>query len=366
MPGRSHFRGRRRSAAAPVRLRARNRNGRIAPGEARFTATMEPMAESRNWAFPQSVQPKPDEVRFDLDLVLDAVVMVHSEVPDDAFTASILGTERVGNGVVIREDGVVLTIGYLITEAHAIWLTTNRGTVVPGYPLGYDQATGLGLVQPLAQIDAPVLARGTAAAVSAADDVIVVGQGGRAHALKAKVIDKREFAGYWEYVLDEALFTAPAHPQWGGAALVDMDGRLLGIGSLLVQEVLAGQSIQGNMSVPIDVLEPILEDLLRLGRPDRAPRPWLGIYATESNGQLVVAGLAPGGPAERAGVRQGDLVVEVSGRRVAGLADLFRSIWALGAAGIEIPLSLTRNGHAVGVIIHSADRNEFLKKPSLH
>jgi S1-C subfamily serine protease len=324
------------------------------------------MAESKNWAFPQSVQPKPEDVSFELDAVLDSVVMVHSEVADDAFTASILGTERVGNGAVIRQDGIVLTIGYLITEAHAVWLTSNRGKVVPGYPLAYDQTTGFGLVQPLQQLDAPVLRRGSAASVAPGDDVIVVGQGGRGHALKAKLIDKREFAGYWEYVLDEALFTAPAHPQWGGAALVDVNGSLLGIGSLLVQELLAGQSVQGNMSVPVDLLEPILEDMVSLGRPNRPPRPWLGMYATESNGQLAVAGLAPTGPAERAGVRQGDLIVEVAGRRVAGLADLFRKVWSLGPAGTEIPLTLTRNGHAVDMTLQSADRNDYLKKPSLH
>jgi S1-C subfamily serine protease len=324
------------------------------------------MAESRSWAFPASVQPKPEEVGFELDAVLDAVVMVHSEIPEDAFTASILGTERVGNGVVIAQDGVVLTVGYLITEAHAIWLTTNRGSVVPGYPLAYDQVTGFGLVQPLGHLDAPMLRRGSAAPLVAGDDVIVVGQGGRAHALKAKVIDKREFAGYWEYVLNEAVFTAPAHPQWGGSALVDLEGKLIGIGSLLVQEVLAGQSVQGNMSVPIDLLEPILEDMRRLGRPDRAPRPWMGMYATETNSQLVVAGLAPGGPAEQAGVQQGDVLKAVAGSRVSGLADLFRKVWNLGPAGVEIPLSLSRGGHAMEVRLRSADRNDFLKKPSLH
>lgn len=324
------------------------------------------MAESRNWAFPQSVQPKPEELSFDLDGVLDAVVMVHSEIPEDAFTASILGTERVGNGVVIGEDGIVLTIGYLITEAQGIWLTTNRGIVVPGYPLAYDQVTGFGLVQPLAHLDAPMLARSTAGPLAAGDDVIVIGHGGRAHALKAKVIDKREFAGYWEYVLDEALFTAPAHPQWGGAALVDFGGKLIGIGSLLVQEVLAGQSVQGNMSVPVDLLDPILEDMRRLGKPNRPPRPWLGMYTTETNGQLVVAGLAPGGPAEQAGIQQGDMLKAVAGLRVEGLADLFRKVWSRGAAGVEIPLSLSRGGRAIDVTVRSADRNDFLKKPSLH
>jgi S1-C subfamily serine protease len=268
--------------------------------------------------------------------------------------------------VVIRKDGLVLTIGYLITEAESIWLTTNRGTVVAGHPLAYDQATGFGLVQPLGRLDVPVLPRGSASTCMFGDDVIVVGHGGREHALKAKVIAVREFAGYWEYVLDEAVFTAPAHPQWGGAALVGAEGRLLGIGSLLVEETVAGQSIQGNMIVPIDLLGPILDDMLKLGRPARPARPWLGMYTTEVRGQLVVGGLAEGGPAHRAGIRMKDMVLEVAGERVAGLADLYRRVWRLGAAGVEVPLTLARDGELVRLRLRSADRSDFLKKPLLH
>ena len=324
------------------------------------------MAEQGNWAFPQGVQPQQNELQFDLDRALDAVVQLRSEIPDDAFTASILGTERTGNGVVIRDDGLVLTIGYLITEASSIWLTTNNGTAIAGYPLAYDQATGFGLVQPLGKLDLPALPRGSAATCVVGDDIVVIGHGGRAHAMKAKIIAKREFDGYWEYVLDEALFTSPAHPQWGGAAVVGMDGRLLGIGSLLVEEAQEIKQAQGNMIVPIDLLEPILDDMLKLGRASRAPRPWLGMYATETSGQIIVGGLADGGPAHHAGIRQGDMVLEVAGRRVTSLADLFRGIWALGPAGTEIPLTLARQGSLLNVRLQSIDRNDFLKKPSLH
>jgi S1-C subfamily serine protease len=324
------------------------------------------MAEQGNWAFPKGVQPQQDELRFDLDSALDAVVHLRSEIPEDAFTASILGTERAGNGVVIRDDGLVLTIGYLITEARSIWLTTNSGLAVAGYPLAYDQATGFGLVQPLGRLGVSALPRGSAASCATGNDVIVIGHGGRAHALKAKIIAKREFAGYWEYVLDEALFTAPAHPLWGGTALVGMDGRLLGIGSLLVEEALDGKQAQGNMIVPIDLLEPILDDMLKLGRSSRAPHPWLGMYAAEAGAQIVVGGLAKDGPAHRAGIRQGDMVLEVAGQRVSSLADLFRRIWRLGAAGTEIPLTLAREGSLLNVRLQSVDRSDFLKKPLLH
>jgi len=324
------------------------------------------MAEQKDWAFPAEMRPRPEDWRFDLDRALDAMVLLRAEVPEDAFTASILGTERAGNGVVIGENGLVLTIGYLITEASVIWLTTTKRTVVGGTVLAYDQATGFGLVQALGKLGVKPIERGSAASIRVGENVVVAGHGGRAHALKATVFAKREFAGYWEYVLDETLFTAPAHPQWGGAALIGADGKLAALGSLLVQEKIDAGTIQGNMLVPIDLLGPILDDMVKTGRVQRPPRPWLGMYTTEAGERLVIAGLAPGGPAERAGVRVGDAVLEVAGAKPKTLADLWRKVWDLGPSGAVVPLKLARNGKVNGVRIVSADRADFLKKPHLH
>jgi S1-C subfamily serine protease len=318
------------------------------------------------WAFPVEMRPRAEEWRFDLERALDAVVSLRAEIPEDAFTAQILGTERAGSGIVIREDGLVLTIGYLITEASTIWLTTNKGTVAGGFPLAYDQTTGFGLVQPLGKLGVRPIERGTASAVRVGENVVMAGHGGAAHALKATVFAKREFAGYWEYVLDEALFVAPAHPQWGGAGLIGSDGRLLGVGSLLVQEKIDASTLQGNMIVPIDLLAPILDDMLKLGKVDRLPRPWLGLYATEAGPRLVVAGLAPGGPAEKAGMQLGDIIVEVAGGKPASLADLFRRIWACGSSGCDVALRTLRETSMRDVTVRSADRADFLKKPHLH
>ena len=324
------------------------------------------MAAQKDWAFPAEMRPKPEDWRFDLDHALDAVVLVRSEIPEDAFTAPILGTERAGNGVVINDSGLVLTIGYLITEASVIWLATNKGTVVGGYPMAFDQNTGFGLVQPLGKLGVKPIERGSASSLRVGENVVVAGQGGRAHALKATVFAKREFAGYWEYVLDEALFTAPAHPQWGGSALIGADGKLAGIGSLLVQEKVDASTLQGNMIVPIDLLAPILDDMTKTGRASRAPRPWLGMYVTEAGERLVVAGLAPGAPAERAGMRVGDAVIEVGGAKPSSLADLWRKVWAHGTPGAIVPLKLARGGKIIEVRLTSADRADFLKKPHLH
>jgi S1-C subfamily serine protease len=320
------------------------------------------------WEFPETLRPQQNRFNFDLQAVYRSAVLVHTEASEDGCTASDLGTERLGSGVVIRsaERKIVLTIGYLITEAESIWLTTHDGKVVEACPLAFDQVSGFGLVQPLGPLDAPAIERGSAASLAIGDKVIVVGHGGERHSLEAQLIARREFAGYWEYLLDEALFTAPPHPQWGGTALIGSEGLLLGIGSLFVQESLAQESFDANMFVPIDLLEPILEDMIELGRTRRLPRPWLGVYAAEQSDHVVVASLTRGGPAERAGLRPGDIILEVGTRRVRTLPELFRTIWSSGVAGIDVPLKLSRDNQSLQVMVRSATRDDFLKKPLKH
>jgi S1-C subfamily serine protease len=325
------------------------------------------MASLEDWKLPAALQPKPDDYTYDLDRALSSVVGLSSQVPADAFTAEILGTERAGNGVLIRDDGLVLTIGYLITEAEEVWLTTNTGRVVPGHVLAYDQVTGFGLVQALARLDIPVLPIGDSSRAPVGEHVVVAGAGGRARSIAARIVARQEFAGYWEYLLDEAIFTAPGHPHWGGTALIGSGGELLGIGSLQLQHATPrGETLPLNMIVPIDLLTPILDDMTRLGRPNRPARPWLGLYASETENKVVVIGLATQGPAKQAGVEAGDNVLAVAGRAVGTLASFFRRVWALGEAGVEVPLTIHRAGRMFEVRITSADRNRFLKVPRLH
>ncbi len=323
------------------------------------------MSDTRSWAFPTTMQPHASEVDFDLEHATQAVVHLSVRIPEDAFTAPVLGTEREGNGVVIGDNGMIATIGYLITEADAIWITASDGRVVPGHPLAYDFATGFGLVQPLEPLGLAPISLAESTAVEPDDDVFVIGSGGRAHALKAQVFARREFAGFWEYLLDEALFTSPPHPEWSGAALLDGDGQLIGIGSLFVQEADDDDVRKGNMFVPTSLLKPILEAMARTGRSPHPAPPWLGVYTSDENNRLVVGELAKDGPAERAGVRMGDTIVAVGDRRVSGLADFFRSMWQLGPAGTEIPLTLARGESLLPVRVRSADRSDYLKKPSL-
>ncbi len=324
------------------------------------------MTGSFDWRVPPEVEPQASAYEYDLDRALSAMVSLRTVVPVDAFTADILGTERTGNGIIIRNDGIVLTIGYLVTEASEVWMTLADGRIVAGHVIGYDQDTGFGLIQALGRLDMPPLELGTSTDAIPGTGVVSAGAGGVAHSLAARVVARQEFAGYWEYVLDEAIFTAPAHPYWGGAGLIGPDGTLLGVGSLQLEQ--AGQDGEGvplNMYVPIDLLKPILDDMLTLGQANRPPRPWLGLYATEVDNRVVIAGVAGKGPASRA-LRQGDVVLEVGGMKVSGLAGLFRTMWSLGKAGVEVPMTIYRDGHPVELTVTSGDRNRFLKGPSLH
>jgi S1-C subfamily serine protease len=294
---------------------------------------------------------------------LQSIVGVRSSIPDDAFTAATLGTRREGSGVVIRDNGLVLTIGYLITEAEDVWLTTQAGRVVPAHALAYDQETGFGLVQALDRLDLPAMEFGAATQAEIGDPVVLAD--GIGQVVRANIVAKQEFAGYWEYLLDEAIFTAPAHPSWGGAALIGADGKLLGIGSLHLQMGRGEEISEVNMIVPIDLLPPILNDLLARGGVDKPPRPWLGAYSAESNGEVVVMNVTEGGPAAQAGMRPGDIISDVRDGEIDGLADFYRKLWASGPAGSEVPIRIVRNGRETWLRVKSADRGSFLRKPHL-
>lgn len=323
------------------------------------------MAEEIDWEIPEAAQPKPDEFAFDLDRALQSVVGIQATIPDDAFTAQTLGTQRSGSGVVIRDSGLIATIGYLITEADNIWITTSDGHAVRGHVAAYDQETGFGLVQALGRLGFPALPLGESASLEIGAPVVVAA-GGRQQSISARLIARQEFPGTWEYLLEEALFTAPAHPFWGGAGVLDAKGKLVGVGSLHVQQSIPMSEPRDiNMSVPIDLLTPQLDELLTYGRPNRPPRPWIGAYTTETESRVAIAGVLPKGPAAQAGMRVGDIIWAVRDEAVSNLADFYRKLWRSGSAGVEIPIELVRDGRTVWVRVKSRDRGAMLKRTPL-
>jgi S1-C subfamily serine protease len=300
---------------------------------------------------------------LDLETINRSVTKLRADIPEDAFTAAILGSQRIGNGVVIDSTGLVLTIGYLMTEATDVWLTDPAGREIAAHPLAYDQVTGFGLVLPLQKLDAPPVPLGSSSELRAGSEVYVLSAKDFAPPQTARVLARREFAGAWEYLLEEAIFTAPAHPHWSGAALIDARGALVGLGSLLVRELIAGEEINANMFVPIDLLKPILQSLASTGRVDRQPRPWLGVYAVEVAGKVYVTGVVEGGPAQSADIREGDVISEVAHQEVGTLPEFYRRVWAVGPAGTGVPLTTIRGATQLHLNVRSVDRGELLKRP---
>lgn len=317
------------------------------------------------WRVPPANQPRASDYGFDLDHALGSVVGLHAIIPPDAFSAETLGTERAGNGVVI-DNGLVLTIGYLITEAESVWLHLADGRVVEGHALGFDSVTGFGLVQALGDLGVEPLPLGSSADTRIGDRVVVGGAGGRTRSVASQIVAKQEFAGYWEYLLDEAVFTYPAHPNWGGTALLNERGQLIGIGSLQLERERDGKAEHVNMTVPIDLLKPILDDLRRFGRVNKPARPWLGLFSTEIDDRVLVIGISANGPAARAELKTGDVILAVDGEKVTSQSEFYRKMWALGAAGVDVPLTVHHEGVTFDVTVTSTDRFKLLKAPQLH
>lgn len=302
-----------------------------------------------------------------------AVTGLRSQIPADAHTAPYLGTERLGNAVVIDDHGLVLTVGYLLLECSHIEIADHDHGWVEAAFVGYDFETGFGLARASRPLGIGPATLGDSSKLAADDQVIVAGRGGQDHAMLARVASRRPFSGYWEYYLDDAIFTVPSHPDWGGSALVARDGAVVAIGSLLVEDANispadaadADEPAQGNMFVPIDLFTPIRDELVTDGQVNRPPRPWLGIFTAEAQGVLVVTHTTDGGPAAAAGIEAGDFVVRVDGVPVADLADLYRRIWEMGVSGVDIPLTIVRRGASIETTVESADRYEFFRTPRL-
>jgi serine protease Do len=299
------------------------------------------------------------------DELLSAIVQLKTYINPDGRTVRGLGQQRAGSGIVIDDKGLILTIGYLMVEAHTAEVATNSGRKTAAEVVGYDHDTGLGLLRATEPLKVKPLPIGKSADLKEQDQVLAASFGGRAGIAPAYVMSLREFAAGWEYLIPGAIFTAPAHSDWSGAALVSRDGKLVGVGSLVVGDVTGkGKNLPGNMYVPIDLLPPIMADLLTNGRVSGPGRPWLGLNAEEVRGRIFVSRVTGDGPAERAGISAGDIVIAVNGEAPRSLADFYRKIWALGSAGTAVPLELLQADGVKRIAIKSINRLDHLKLKS--
>ena len=293
-----------------------------------------------------------------------SVVKVHARVVSNARSMRTLGPEREGTGVVIDSNGLVLTIGYLIMEAETVDLVTADGRSFPAAVIGYDYATGFGLLRALRPLPVKPVQIGQSSTVADRDLVLIVGYDGVA---PAYVVSRRPFVGYWEYLLDEAIYTAPATVNWSGAALLSREGKLLGIGSLVVSDAMGARSqVPGNLFVPIDLLKPLLGDLIAIGKSSARPRPWIGVNTQEVQGNVIVTRVSPESPADDAAIRAGDVIVGIAGQSIKGQADFYNRLWSQGEAGVEIPLEVLRDGRVEKIPVKSIDRDRYFRpKPTL-
>ncbi len=288
-----------------------------------------------------------------------SVVKVTAQAVRDARSSRALGAQREGTGIVIDTNGLVLTIGYLITEAEKVELSTSDGKVFPATVLGYDNATGMGLLKALTPLPVKPVDMGESSSVAERELVLIVGFDGVA---PAYVVSKRPFVGYWEYLLDEAIYTAPATVNWQGAALLSRTGKLLGIGSLVVGDALGTQAnIPGNMFVPIDVVKPVVGDLIANGKSTATPRPWIGVNTQEVQGNLIVTRVSPESPADDAGLQKGDVIVGIAGKAIAGQKDFYTKLWATGKAGVDVAVDVLKGNQVQNYLIKSIDRNRYFR-----
>ncbi len=318
-----------------------------------------------------AMAPRPDreELSYDLDPAFTAIVRLHADVDEHCATASTLGPEREGAGIVIDENGLILTVGYIIVEARNVTISIlGRTEAVVGEAIAYDHESGLGMARAVDDQNLAPMALGSARTPVAGDPVVVSGYGGYSQAIAANVVARQEFAGSWEYMLDNAVFTTPLNPYWGGAALIGPDGALAGVGSLYLEEPLGedGDSRPGNMFVPIDELFPIFDDMVSTGRVSRTPRPWVGVNVTEAENRLYVTGVTSDGPGDRAGFKPADAILSVEGVPIDNLPDMYRALWAAGEAGAEVRYTVLREDDVVTLRVTSGDRYAFLDLPQRH
>ena len=308
----------------------------------------------------------PHRRRIDSDKLFSAIVKVSARSVPDARSAATLGREREGSGIVIGENGLVLTIGYLIVEADDVKITDAKGRVLPAQVIGYDHASGFGLVRSVVPLDASPVAFGDSTAAPEREPVLIA-SAGEDNATFAWIVSKRSFTGNWEYKLDYAIYTSPPSMNWSGAALIDKDGKLLGVGSLIVREATEGEpKLPGNVFVPIDLLKPILADLVKDGHRAGPARPWLGVSADEMQGRLLVTRVSPEGPADRAGLRSGDIILGVGGDPVKTQGEFYAHLWSAGKAGDEIALKVLQGVDVREVRVRSIDRTEYFRPKTMY
>jgi S1-C subfamily serine protease len=297
----------------------------------------------------------------------EAVMSVHSLIPETAMTAQMLGTERESHAVQVSADGLMLTVGYSIMEATEVWITNRKGQTSEGIVLAHDYDSGLALLRPATSLGTNYLETADASTVSVGDRISIV-TSENSKAMDAVIFAREQYAGRWEYLLEDTFYTVPLCEHWSGAGLLNKEGKLCAIGSLaLGLKGPTGDIVPGNLFIPVDLVTPHLEHMSNHGKKPGALRPWLGTLVEEHDAELCVVGLYMGAPAARAGIRTGDIILSVADQPVSSMAGFFRTLWYFGPAGTRIPLTVKagNDGETIKeIILDTIDRDSFFIQQS--
>jgi serine protease Do len=327
----------------------------------------------------QSAAPELTPVQLMMNAMANAnasVVGLRVSVAEGARSSETLGQRRAGSGVLIGENGLVLTIGYLLLEAEQIEIVTQDNKTVPARAVAYDLATGFGLVRPLLPLPKDIadhtVVLGNTQELKAGEPLMTVtGPQPKAdgNIAMTRLVSKRAFSGTWEYHIDNALFTSPPIMASGGshsgAPLFNQKGELIGIGSLFVSDASGADNKQpGNMFVPVDLLRPILAEMQQSGMSQKSRRPWLGVTSSDQGGRVQVVRVAKDSPAQVAGLSAGDVVMAVDGAPVATLEAFYKKVWDRSSPDAEITLTVRQGDEVKSIVLKAEDRMLTLKKPA--
>ena len=292
----------------------------------------------------------------------ESIVSVSSIVPPEARTAASLGVEREGNGVAIDEKHI-LTIGYIVIESETIEIGLSDGQKLPAKLVGYDPTSGFGVIKSVVPLKMAPLQLGNSDNINSEQDLLILPSPNRGAGSIVRSVSRRPFTGWWEYFVDSPIYTTPPNGLWAGAPILNGNGEILGIGSLFVSEAVPGIPSPGNMSVPINLLKPILGDLISSGRRKNKIQPFLGISSDDSNDQIIVTRVNKGGPAFQAGIKPQDIIVTINGSQISDLKSFYEKVWESGEAGVTIELSVLRSGSLMNFKIKTVDRLDYFLKP---
>ena len=307
---------------------------------------------------PARVSPLPSQIRR----VESAVVGIRVEVPRDRPSAATLGVARWGSGVIFdAEQGYLLTVSYVLLDAARIEVLLRDGRKVPARLVGLDLEVGVGVARLEGRGPWPAAALGDSTAVAAGETTGTVGMSddGDLVATPSRVLAVRPFAAAWEYMLDRAFIVTPYNAAFGGAALVNAAGSVIGVTSLRL-----GEAPHVNLAIPIEKFLPGKDEVLAKGRvASRRPRPWLGLYTVPiDGGGLVVSGLSPVGPARAAGFRRGDVIVRLNGEKVDSQEEFYSKLWQ-GGVEQEIQVVVQRERGFESIVVRPTDRYRIYRLP---